>query len=255
MSLLVRLRALLIPGCIAFTLLVAVLAYNLFLLPAQRRYFDDCNLRILKTLADQIRLSINAYDKMMDNAESSGVTSTTLPAYLASVAPLLEKAEEDESAAVVGDDYGDPPKMAVAADEGTHFLYLAFRHGRSTRYTIRTDFEKLVDRLSPPAFRCPFDAILIAQGDGTVIYQRSASGIVMSRINSLENAFEDGKQKKPDSQIALDGLMQLSLLENVRIAGTPYRFYSQPLQLPFAQADPQHKTAAAAPGGLASKSW
>jgi hypothetical protein len=255
MSLLVRLRALLIPGCIAFTLLVAVLAYNLFLLPAQRRYFDDCNLRILKTLTDQIRLSINAYDKMMDNAESSGVTSATLPAYLASVAPQLVKAEEDESAAVVGDDYGDPPKMAVAADEGTHFLYLAFRHGRSTRYTIRTDFEKLVDRLSPPAFRCPFDAILIAQGDGTVIYQRSASGIVMSRINSLENAFEDGKQKKPDSQIGLDALTQFSRLENVRIAGTPYRFYSQPLQLPFAQADPLHKSTPAAPGGLASKSW
>jgi hypothetical protein len=201
-------RALLIPECIAFILLIAVLAYNFYFLPTQRRYFDDCNLRILKALTDQIRLSINAYDKMIDNAESSGVTGTALPAYLASVAPQLVKAEEDESRAVVGDDYGDPPKIAVASDEGTHFLYLAFKHGRSTRYTIRTDFEKLVDKLSPPASRCPFDAILIAQSDGTVIYQRSTSGIAISRINTLDNALVDEKQKKPESLITLDELLQ-----------------------------------------------
>ncbi|HET6205538.1 MAG TPA: hypothetical protein VFD98_01935 [Terracidiphilus sp.] len=255
MSLLVRMRALLIPGCIALILLIAILAYNFSFLPVQRRYFDDCNLRILKALTDQIRASINAYDKMMDNAESSGVTGATLPAYLASVAPQLAKAEEDESRAVVGDDYGDPPKIAVASDEGTHFLYLAFKHGRSTRYTIRTDFEKLVEKLSPPAFRCPFDAILIAQSDGTVIYQRSASGIAISRINTLDNALVDEKQKKPESLITLDALSQSSSLEHVRIAGTPYRFYSQPLQLPFPMANPQHKIEPGSSGGITSKPW
>jgi hypothetical protein len=248
-------RALLIPGCIALMLLISVVAYNFAFLPAQRRYFDDCNLRILKALTDQIRTSINAYDKMMDNAESSGVTATTLPAYLASVAPQLVKAEEDESRAVVGDDYGDPPKIAVGADEGTHFLYLAFKHGRSTRYAIRTDFEKLVEKLSPPAFRCPFDAMVIAQSDGTVIFQRSASGIAISKISTLDNALVDEKQKKPESLITLDALSQSSSLELVRIAGTPYRFYSQPLQLPFPMADPRHKIEPGSSGGIASKPW
>ena len=29
---------------------------------------------------------------------------------------------------VIGNDYDDPPKIAVKADEGTHFLYFAFTH-------------------------------------------------------------------------------------------------------------------------------
>jgi len=255
MSILVRLRSFFIPATIGLILMSAAGWYSLFWLPSQHRYLDDRNFRILKTLSDQIRLSINGFDKMMDNAADSGITSETLQPYLNNVASQLEKPDESESKTAVGDDYGDPPKMAVAADEGTHFLYLAFKRDARARYAIRTDLDRLIDKLSPPAIRCPFDALVIAQSDGTVIYQKSLSGIVMARINTLDDASGETKPGKSDTQITLDSLSQSSRLEQVKIAGARYRLYGQPLQLSFAPADPSGKAARNTPTGAIPKPW
>jgi hypothetical protein len=255
MSIFVRMRSLLIPGCIGFILLVVVLSYNLLFLPTQRRYLDDRNFRVLKTLTDQIGVSINTFDRMMDNAENSGVTAETLKAYLTNVAPQLETIDENESEPVVGQDYGDPPKMAVASDDGTHYLYLAFKRTGTKRYVIRTDLEKLIDKLSPPATRCPFDAMVIAQSDGKIIYQRSASGIIIARIDTLENALENTKAGKPEAPIMLDALSRSTTLEHIKIAGTAYLLYSQPLQLPFALADAHRRAAREASGDSGAKPW
>ena len=255
MSLLVRLRSFFIPAIVGLILISAAGWYNLFWLPSQHRYLDDRNFRTLKTLSDQIRLSINAFDKMMDNAADSGITSEMLQPYLNNVAPQLEKPDESESKTAVGDDDSDTPKKAIAADEGTHFLYLAFKRDAKARYAIRTDLDRLIDKLSPPAIRCPFDALVIAQSDGTVIYQKSLSGIVMARINTLDDASGETKPGKSDPQITLDSLSQSSRLEQVRIAGARYRLYAQPLQLSFAPADPSGKAARSVFTGAIPKPW
>src|ERR1700751_1092878 len=123
---LARLRSLFVPVCIALALMVVAGWYYSFWLPSRHRYLDDRNFRVLRTLGEQIRLSIDGFDKMLDHAADSRITSESLKDYLRNVAPQLESPEEKESESVVRDDYGDPPKMAVAADDGTHFLYLAF---------------------------------------------------------------------------------------------------------------------------------
>ncbi len=146
------------------------LSYNLFWLPSQRRYLDDRNFRVLKTLSEQIRLNINVFDKMMDNAADAVITSgISLQAYLKNVAPHLQQPKDSESYSIVGQDFGDPPRLAVSPDEGTHYLYLAFKPEKGPGYSIRTDLDRLIDKLLPPARRSPFDAVVVAQADGTVI--------------------------------------------------------------------------------------
>ena len=117
---------------------------------------------------------------------------------------------------------------------------------------LRTDLEKLINRISS---RCPFDIVVLAQADGTVIYQTTQRGIGVARINALENASGDAKRGKADKVIALDSLSESSRLEKVSIAGTTYRLYSQPLQLPFAQANPRIKRGAESDNLLTSKPW
>jgi hypothetical protein len=96
----------------------------------------------------------------------------------------------------------------------------------------------LIDKLLPPARRCPFDAVVVAQADGSVIYQTSQSGILVARIDTLEDASGDAKPGKPVVPITVDSLARSSKLEEVKIAGARYRLYTQPMQLPFAQANP-----------------
>jgi hypothetical protein len=151
--------------------------YYLYWVPNRQRHLDDRGFRYLKTLSDQVRLTINTYDKMLDNAvDSGGVTTKSgavkeanLKQYLDLVSPELVVPDKGETEHVIGEDYDDPPKIAVKADEGTHFLYLAFSHseteeGKSTpvkaKLVVRTDLDKLINGLLGPPDLSPFDVVL-----------------------------------------------------------------------------------------------
>jgi hypothetical protein len=261
MSTLVRLRSLLVPACIGLILVVAAGSYNFLWLPSRHRYLDDRNFRVLSTLSRQIRLSIDTFDKMMDHAADSGIGSgKQLKSYLRNVAPELESPDEQDSESVIRSDYGDPPKMAIAADEGTHFLYLGFQRtvkGTNTRYAVRADIEKLVGELLPPDNRNPFDVVLLSQENGTVIFQKSSPGIEVARIDTLDDEPlatkmakpavakmgkpEDAGTEKPESEGKK--LSQSSKYAEVTLAGARYRLYTQPLQLSFPPIDPGRKGA------------
>jgi hypothetical protein len=184
-----RLRSFFLPAVIGLTLAVVAGWYYLAWLPSENKYLDERNFRVLTTLGEQISASINNFDKMMDNASDSGVTSQDdmLKDYLKQVAPQL-KAVEIEDMKVIGEDYGDPPNIAVRADEGTHFLYFAFQRTSkeaTTKYAVRTDLDKVIRDFLPPADRNPFDVLLVTQSDGTVIFQKSAPGLAIARVDAL----------------------------------------------------------------------
>jgi hypothetical protein len=160
-----------------------------------------------------------------------------LNVYLHNVASQLEVPEKEESKLAIGEDYGDPPKLAVVQDERTHFLYLAFAC-KSYKYAIRTDLEKLIDKLVPPASRNPFDILLLSKSDGTVIFQKSSSGLNVAQIDGHN---EVAKKGKPATQLSVDSLSQASGFEEVTLEGAPYRLYSQPLTISFAQAETYKK--------------
>lgn len=67
-----RLRTLFVPACISVLFLVAAGWYYSFWIPARHRYLDDRNFRVLRTLSEQIRLSVDNFDRMLDNAADAG---------------------------------------------------------------------------------------------------------------------------------------------------------------------------------------
>ena len=257
------LRGVIVPASILSILFVGFIAYYMYWVPSRQRLLDDRGFRYLKTLSDQIRLSFNTYDRMMDNAAASGVvvpaesgkvlneevTRKNLEKFLKNVAPHLVLADQAELTHVIGNDYDDPPKIAVRADEGTHFLYFAFTHDlgdsgiagqEPLKFAVRTDLDQSINRLLGAPELSPFDVVLIAQSDGRVIFQKSLAGVEVSQLKELEDA--SGNAKSPDKkQIDVTWLSPASRQEEIWIAGARYRLYSQPLQVGFMAADPTGK--------------
>lgn len=246
-----RLRTLFVPACIGLFFLVAAGWYYAFWIPTRHRYLDDRNFRVLRTLSEQIRLSIDNFDRMLDNAADAGIISANLKEYLVNVAPQLEALDEKDGEGVTHNDFGDPPKVTVAADDGTHYLYMAFQrdvNDASIKYAVRADLDKLVSRLVPPDNRNPFDDVLLARIDGSVIFQKSTPGIEVARIDAFEED-EEGALEKPEGAKTEKSkssstekhergadkkpLSQSSSFRVVTLAGAQYRLYSQPLRLSF----------------------
>jgi hypothetical protein len=241
MKTLVRLRSFFLPASIGLLLVVAAGIYNLVWLPSEHRYLDDRNFRLLTTLSEQISASINNFDKMMDNASDSGVSDVMLESYLNKVAPQLKKLDREDGK-VLGDAYGDPPSIAIQADEGTHFLYLAFRREKNkTNYAVRTDLDKLIRDILPPDNRNPFDVLLVAQSNGTVIFQKSLPGLAVARIDALEDTSEATKTDKTEPALkppSQSSKFSFSRFSEITLGGARYRLYSQPLPISFQQIDP-----------------
>lgn len=250
----VRLRGLIVPASIGLILIVAVGWYNLFWLPSKHRYLDDRNFRVLRTLSEQIRLGINNFDKMMDNAADAGICRGKLQEYLTNVAPQLEKPDDEEAESIIGkDDYGDPPRVAVVADEGKHFLYLAFKRSvpatngcaerKQVKYAVRTNLDRLISNVLPPQNRSPFNIVLVAREDGTIIFQKSLPGIEVAQVDMFEDESAPTEEKKlEEKETVKSGVEKRKLSESSRyseitLAGARYRLYSQPLQLSFQPVD------------------
>src|SRR5260370_25741704 len=125
MKTLIQIRRFIVPASIGLLLVIAVGFYNLVWLPSEHKYLDDRNFRLLTTLGEQISASINNFDSMMDNAAESGVTNEGLESYLRKVAPQVQKLDPDDRG-IIPADYGDPPRIAVRADERSPFLDFVF---------------------------------------------------------------------------------------------------------------------------------
>ena len=227
---LAQFRNLIIPAAVGLTLAIAAGWYYFGWLPSQQRYLDERNFRLLTTLSGQIGAAINTFDKMMDNAWEAGFDGE----HVHQIAQSLELVkEEDIDPDEIRDQYHDPPRIMVRADEGTHYLYFAYKRGdrqQSKKYTLRTDLEKLIRGLMPPSGRNPFDVMLVAQRDGTVVFQKSAPGISLTKIDELTDQSQVTKSGQT-KQINLKSLEQSSSLIQVTVANTPYRLYSEPLSL------------------------
>jgi hypothetical protein len=255
MPTLVKLRSLFLPVSIGLLIVVAAGWYNLVWLPSEHKYLDDRNFRLLSTLSEEISTSINNYDKMLDNASDSGINEKMLESYLLKVAPQLKPLEESDVREVIGSDYGDPPKIAVRADEGTHFLYLAFqRRPEAPKYAVRTDLDKLIRKLLPPDNRSPFDVVLVLEANGTVIFKKSSPGFDVTRIDALMDESGTARTGKPEP-IDVKSLTQSSRFLEITLANAHYRLYSQPLQLSLPAIRPERKGAKDKGNSAEPKDW
>ena len=67
----VRLRAVLLPLGVAFLSIAALGWYGLVRIPAQERYLNERNLRILRTRGAQLKAKVDNFDRAIDHALES----------------------------------------------------------------------------------------------------------------------------------------------------------------------------------------
>lgn len=230
MARLAQLPNYLLPAGIGIGLAIVAGWFYLGWLPSQQRYLDARNFRLLTTLSDQIGGSITNFDKMMDNAADSGVETGHVHEIVRSLEEVDKEDVED-----IGVEYHDPPRITVRADEGSHFLYFAYKRQvikPGKQYVLRTNLDKLIRNLLPPVDRNPFDVILVAQSDGEVVFQTAVPGVSITQIGDLKSQAQSTKSK-PVEPINVKSFSEFSSLTEVSVANTGYRLYTEPLPLPL----------------------
>ena len=142
----VRLRAVLLPLGVAFLSIAALGWYGLVRIPAQERYLNERNLRILRTRGAQLKAKVDNFDRAIDHALESyhaeNVRSDQLREWLDEYVRLFSKGDlEIRKAAtsrrpagrstniedVLMDKAGDPPVVKIQRDEGKSYLYIGSR--------------------------------------------------------------------------------------------------------------------------------
>lgn len=252
MAKIAQLRNYLLVAGIGIGLAIVAGWFYLGWLPSQQKYLDARNFRLLTTLSDQIGASITNFDKMMDNAADSGLEAE----HVHDIARSLQKVDK-EDVEDIDDEYHDPPRIVVRADEGSHFLYFAYRRQVSKpakQYVLRTDLDKLISDLLPPPDRNPFDVILVAQSDGAVVFQAAAPGISVTQIGEPEGQPQATRSTAVEP-INAKSFSELSSLAEVTVANTVYRLYAEPLPLPLPPFLSEQKRKDGADSGPAKSTW
>ena len=245
MARLAQLRNYLLPVGLGIGLAIVAGWFYLGWLPSQQKYLDERNFRLLTTLSEQISASMTNFDKMMDNAADSGLQ-------VERIARSLQKVDEANVEDIDGE-YHDPPRIMVRADEGSHFLYFAYGR-RAKQSVLRTDLDKLIRNLLPPPDRNPFDAILVAQSDGAVVFQTAAPGVSVTQIGDLKGQPKTTKST-PVEPVNVKSFSEFSNLTEVTVANTLYRLYAEPLPLSLPPFLSEQRGKEDANTGLAKNNW
>jgi len=130
----VQWRAVLLPAGVAIGAILVLAWYNFLWIPAQQRYLNERNLRVLRTISAQIKSKVDNFDQAIDNAIDSTENldkdkdKDSLGAYVKLFAPDLEilqfakgvpkgspRAAEITSDAerLVFEQANDPPRVAA----------------------------------------------------------------------------------------------------------------------------------------------
>jgi hypothetical protein len=98
-----HLRGVLLPLSVAVVAIAALVWYDLVWIPAQQQYFDERNLRLLRTMSAQIKASVDNFDQAIDHAIESGWSGVEEPGqsvefreYVKAYAPNLEILADDD---------------------------------------------------------------------------------------------------------------------------------------------------------------
>jgi hypothetical protein len=249
-----RLGIVVVVIAIGLVVVCAIAWYDFVWVASQKRYFNERNFRVLKTLSTQIQSKIDGYDKIMDHALDScdgkgPACKKNLGEIFRTLCPDLRYVSEDdreeEHASVDMLPPDDPPVLQIKRDQGRVFLYLALQRGHSEAEKVdivtKADVSEIVKPLIEPLLNDRlFDAVVLARADGRVIFQQGSSSLQFDRISGLvdrkkQTTKERSERKKEevDASINLAALPQSSGLAEVNLGETDYKLYSQPIQLSY----------------------
>lgn len=268
-------RSWMVPITTVLLLGSAFCIYYFVYVGARREYLVNRNFRALAALGDHLQRVISTHGSILefyaDFADKNRVNthdrikadldSLLVPQpedtalapkdrrqelrkdYLHYLAPSFDLTEE--AIEVKGQSSSPRNRLEVQRRDGNWNVMLsALRHPKAV-----TDYLgslEIRDLLKVPSDSLPFDDILLASDDGTVVYQDKQAGPQFTAISALlkaQAASADGKSGSSDSSTAAapndhpwrGGALHLT---DVMLAGTRYKLFVQPILLDVFSDDP-----------------
>jgi hypothetical protein len=174
-----------IPIAVGLLTVIATVWYGFVWVPRQETYYQERYLRQLAIMENQIKGKIEGFDNIMDHL-AAGKEHAFFESHKDIGMEYLDANEVDDKD--FKNAVHDPPSVKLKADEGTYCLFLAFRyrpesHGNKAHSDGREIFAKAkIDQLINPFLSETdnVDAILVAQANGQVVFQRSGSTFATS---------------------------------------------------------------------------
>ena len=242
----IKWRSALLPACVALVAIAGLAWSDPVRIPAQQRYLNERNLRLLRTFGAQIKSKVDNFDLSLDHALDTvgDVTPDEFKDYVKLWAPELEirqfsrgKVSEDKPTKLEHDLFqhaSDPPRITIQRDEGTNFLYIGYKRD-TTKVVAKADLGQVIGPFI--SSMSEFDAVLLTDRLGRVIAQKSSAGIEVAHVDRLKPATPAPAQSKdnPTEPATLfESLRVSSNVEDVILGDVPYKFYIQPIQLSLA---------------------
>lgn len=206
-------------------------------IPTEQQYFNERNLRALRTISAQIKGRVDNFDLALDHAIDSfrveDGNGDLLPNYVKLFSPELEIVTFDpKHPAWTKVTPGDPPNARIQRDEGRNYLYLGYRHEiehRKGQLPVSLVARGDIDELAAPYLtRNDFDALLLLDGHGATIAQRSSSGLELTSVEKLRDRGPGAASGAPGVFDRMRGTTNLAV---VTIGAADYMLYAQPIQL------------------------
>ena len=234
--------------------------YGLAWIPSQQRYFNERNVRLLRTIGTQILAKVNNFDFAIDHAidsfsfEQKDAESETsdFRQYVKLFADQLdilayhEDPKNTESLVHFNslDAFADPPRITVEPDEGVNYVYIGYQRTADHHHRFveaRANMDRVVGELLES--RREFDAVALVAHDGRVIAQRSRSGVELAHVELLIEpvaavasgaktpATPSSSEARTDSMRAVESIEATGRVRDVSVAGVGYKLWAQPVPL------------------------
>lgn len=240
---------------VAITLLILLISfgvYYIFYVSSQKTYFTNRSFRLLAGIGNQMKLTIENLGTSLKNAASSAksvpkevnLTSKDSVAEFIharvkgslSLVPNLKLTDcsPEANPSVIEGNISSPEILFNTRQEGeTFWLYIDYRGWLYFDYTgskdagfytieihARSDLNELFE---PFISRGVFDEVLLAEEDGGVIFQRTKSKLSVAKLGKFLD--------KEGAQSEFTSINPPASFYGVRLAGTSYNLFLQPLQI------------------------
>jgi hypothetical protein len=220
-------------------------------IPAQQRYFNERNLRTLRTISTQVKARVDGFAPALDHAIDSAFSSQSgadaaLQRYVKLFSQDLEiisvQAQPTPEPAAVSATLREPPSVQIRRADGRNYVYLWYRHdaehgngvlplwstaSNDIELIARADVEQAI---APLLSRIDFDAVLLVDREGDAIAQQSPSGLELTSIDAVLQRQPGVPQEKQHGD-AFAHLRGTTNLTRVAIGAADYVLYVQPVQL------------------------
>lgn len=205
-----------------FILAVPACWYAALYVPGQQLYFADRNFRVLNVLGEQLKARVTTSVTNLVNIASSASYATNRAHGQELISSRLELAQGLELVGNLQITTSNLPPRPIEVTVETNALMGGIRfqcdgvatNGLDIKFLARRDFSSLIGP------RDEFDALMVAEADGSVVFQRSFAGWKALELQELSPEMETNIQHKA------------SVVAEVKCGGRSYKMFLHPVFVP-----------------------